>query len=115
MKAYLVESQSNSSTYRCVQGSESKVVGHQVVSSRGSPPKHVLVSGEASPKHYHFEGNYNYSMAIRPRTLELDDNKPLAESQWTTPTRARVEQLKKSGYSALDIRKETGVPRSSPY
>lgn len=51
----------------------------------------------------------------RPRTPDLEDNKPSAPSEWTTPTRARVKQLKKNGFSALDIRKETGVSRSTQY
>ena len=54
-------------------------------------------------------------MAERPRPPDLDDNKPSAGSEWTTPTRTRVKQLKKSGYSELDIGKETGVPRSTQY
>lgn len=47
----------------------------------------------------------------RPRTPDLEDNRPSAPSEWTTSTRARVKQLRKSGYSALDVRKETGVPQ----
>jgi transposase len=51
----------------------------------------------------------------RPRTPDLEDNKPSAPSEWTTPSRARVKQLKKVGFSALDIQKETGVPRTTQY
>ncbi len=45
----------------------------------------------------------------------MKDNKPSAPSEWTTPSRARVKQLKKVSFSALDIQKETGVPRSTQY
>ncbi len=45
----------------------------------------------------------------RPRTPDLEDNRPSAASEWTTPIRARVKQLRKSGFSGLDVRKETGV------
>ena len=51
----------------------------------------------------------------RHRTPDLEDNRPSAPSEWTTPSRARVKQLKKVGFSALDIYKETGVPRTTQY
>jgi len=52
---------------------------------------------------------------MKRRTPDLEDNKPSAPSEWTTPSRARVKQLKKVGYSALDVQKETEVPRSTQY
>ena len=54
-------------------------------------------------------------MLKRIRTPEPADNKPTASAEWTTPTRARVQQLKKLNYSALDIRIQTGVPERSQY
>ena len=51
----------------------------------------------------------------RSRTPDLQDNKPSAPSEWITPSRVRVKQLKKLGYSGQDIRKETGVPERTQY
>lgn len=51
----------------------------------------------------------------RSRTSDLKDNKPSASSEWITLSRAHVKQLKKVGFSALDIQKETEVSRSTQY
>jgi len=42
----------------------------------------------------------------RPRTPDLEDNKPSAHSEWTTPSRARVKQLKKSAIQHSIYRKK---------
>ena len=47
----------------------------------------------------------------RPRTPDLNDDRSSVPSEWTTSSRARVKQLKKVGFSALDIYKETEVSR----
>ena len=54
-------------------------------------------------------------MLKRIRTPEPADNKPTASAEWTTPTRARVQQLKKLNYSALDIRIQIEIPERSQY
>jgi hypothetical protein len=46
----------------------------------------------------------------RPRTPDLEDNRPSAKAEWTTPTRARVKQLRIAGHKASEIRQQTGVP-----
>lgn len=51
----------------------------------------------------------------RPYAPDLKDNRPSAPSEWTTPSRARVKQQKKVGFSALDIFKGTGLSRATQY
>ncbi len=40
---------------------------------------------------------------------------PAEGSEWPTPKRTRVKQMKKLGYTGNEIRQETGVPRSTQY
>lgn len=49
---------------------------------------------------------------VRTPEFEEDDDE---RKEWDTPSRVRVKQLRLEGNSASDIRRKTGVPKSTQY
>lgn len=48
-------------------------------------------------------------------SISIFSSDPVEGPEWSTLKRTRVKQIKKLGYFGNEIKKETGVPRSTQY